>query len=84
MTTNSDEEIIEKDPLDEIFIKKHIIKLEEQLEILRKDLIKFQEMGISRYVMKIYIQKRTKLSMKKINAFLKSQDNFFIEMGVRK
>jgi precorrin-6B methylase 2 len=69
-------EIIEKgEPIVEI--QAHLEKVSKALEVLRKA-------GYNSYVMKMFIYQDTKISKKDVNAILKSQEEFFRQIGIMK
>lgn len=69
-------ELIEKaDPA--AIIAANLEKAAKALEILKKA-------GYNSYVMKVYLQHETKMSMKNIEALMRSQDDFFRAIGVKK
>ena len=69
-------DLIEKaDPV--IEIQAHLEKVSRALEILKKS-------GMNSEVMKMWLTKKTGLGMNKVNALLKSQDDFFKAIGVKK
>lgn len=69
-------EIIEKgEPIVEI--QAHLEKVSKALEVLRKA-------GYNSYVMKMFIYQDTKISQKEVNAVLKSQEDFFRQIGIMK
>ena len=69
-------ELIEKaDPVVEI--KAHLEKTSRALEALKSA-------GMNSEVMKIWLVKKTGLSMSKIDAMLRSQEDFFRAIGVKK
>jgi hypothetical protein len=69
-------DIIEKaDPVMEI--KDNLEKVSRSLEILKRS-------GMNSEVMKIWLMKKTGLGMNKVEALLRSQEDFFIAIGVKK
>lgn len=69
-------DIIEKaDPVSEI--KVHLEKTARALEILKKA-------GMNSEVMKIWLQKKTGMGLGKVEALLRSQDDFFRAIGVKR
>ena len=68
-------ELIEKaDPA--AVISANLEKAAKALEVLRKS-------GYNSYVMKVYLQHETKISMHKIEALMRSQQDFFEAIGIR-
>jgi precorrin-6B methylase 2 len=69
-------ELIEKaDPA--AVIAANLEKAAKALETLKKA-------GYNSYVMKVYLQHETKMAMRDIDALMRSQDDFFRAIGVKK